>query len=589
MKSAIKKNFELAKYGIKADKLLFLIKIINLLFSSVFSYATLILPKYLLIAIREKSIVSIMFTLASFFGVSCIYLVYTYLTAPILEKRKEKMNIKILDEFLKHSINLKLAFFEQEASYDKYTLVFNKCCNLVQLSVDSLLDIISSIIQLGLVISIISWLDRWIIILLILGSILYSYINNKIKKINYKFQKKMNTSNRKLNYLYRLFHIPEFIRDIRANNLIHLIFRKKDVLAETILNDTVTNAKNIIKHSSIINLLGYIESFVITLYFAICVIREIIWYDDFIVSLNAYNRLKSVCSQLFELYNRIFENSLYINDYIDFMNNKEYLLISGKLEIHANQIESIIFRNVSFKYPNKDKLVLKNISFTIKKGEKVALIGKNGAGKTTIVKLLLRLYDASDGEILINNLPLCEYNIDSLRRAISVLFQDYTIYAFSIRDNIALGKDMSEEKLNKAIQMADMEPQVASTPRGLETPITSQFLDQGVEFSGGELQRLALCRIFASENDFLILDEPTSNLDPIIESRLFERLLDESGSTTMIIISHRLTFTYKMDRIICIEKGQLAEQGSHSELMQIESGIYKSLYIHNLNKYSQTF
>lgn len=256
----------------------------------------------------------------------------------------------------------------------------------------------------------------------------------------------------------------------------------------------------------------------------------------------------------------------------------------GDRKIYLSDIEKIEFKNVSFSYPNSRTQALHNVSFTISKGERIAVIGNNGAGKTTIIKLLLKLYDPQSGEIEINGTNIKNYDVISLRKTFSVLFQDYTIYPFSIRDNITLGQELSVEKIEYSLQCVDLLKKIQSLINGIDTPITSQMNNSGVEFSGGESQRLALARIYASSSNFVVLDEPTSNLDPLIEYNLYKSLLSTLGEKTIIIISHRLTFTYKMDRILCFNDGRLIEDGSHDELLK-HNGYYAQIYHLSTEKY----
>lgn len=193
--------------------------------------------------------------------------------------------------------------------------------------------------------------------------------------------------------------------------------------------------------------------------------------------------------------------------------------------------------------------------------------------------MLLRLYEPDRGSILINGRDIRTYQIASLRSSIAVLFQDYAIYPFSVSDNVKIGKNISKDAVCDALKKVGMLERVLRLTNGIDTPITSQMEDDGVEFSGGEAQRIAIARMYACDSKLLILDEPTSNLDPVIENELYENILDDSKEKTVIIISHRMAFTYKMDKIICMKSGSIEEEGTHNELLQIEDGLYKKWLI----------
>ena len=229
---------------------------------------------------------------------------------------------------------------------------------------------------------------------------------------------------------------------------------------------------------------------------------------------------------------------------------------------------------------------MQNINLKINKGEKIGIIGKSGAGKTTIIKLIIRLYNPDSGEILLNRINLKEYNTIDLLKAINILFQDFAVYAFSIRDNITLGRDVSDEDIFSSLDKLSLREKIETV--GLDTAITSQLNEKSVELSGGETQRIAIARVYNNDSSFLILDEPTSNLDMLSEYNLFKDVLaSDSRFETSVIISHRLTLTYKMDKIFVLNNGIIQEEGSHTELLQ-KDGIYADMYKMQTEKYVDT-
>ena len=331
-------------------------------------------------------------------------------------------------------------------------------------------------------------------------------------------------------------------------------------------------------------ILSHVETFLTSLYFIFETVRGTVALGDFFVALNSYSTIKSAIASILSSCNSIYENDLYITHYENFMNEPE--LSDNSDAVRLDRIDRIEFRNVSFTYPNGVSESISDLSFVIEKNQKVAIVGCNGAGKTTIVKLLLRLYEPSRGEILINNRNIKDFQVVSLRATIGVLFQDYSIYPFSIRDNVQVGKTVSTEKIEDALRKVRMLNKVLSLKNGLDTAITNQMEDEGVELSGGEAQRIAIARMYTCACPTIILDEPTSSLDPIIENELYDTILDDSKDKTVIIISHRLAFTYKMDKIICMQNGCKVEEGTHNELIKIENGNYRSMVEVNTKRYA---
>lgn len=581
MISMLKRYVYILKFCIQLDATYFCMKLALTIFTFVSSAITLLLPKYLLSSLSQGNFRDVTTLMLIILVVSLLSSTIKKLTSPIIAKRREKMNSQVIDAFLRKSINLNLSFFDERGNYDKYALVFNQCCSILQNSIDILCSLLSASMQFALVIYVLAWVPSFVLIVLCALCIYQTYISHKINEENYTFQKQQVHHNKKINYIYRLFYTPEFMRDIRINDIKEFIFRKKDSVADTIIRESYEITSRVSTKQWFIALLSSVENFITYLYFSFNVINKTIWYDDFIVSLNAYNQLKATLLQIISATAQLTTNDLYIKDYISFMDSP--------LEIHGGSrellvIDQIDFRNVSFKYPNDNRFSLKNITFSITANEKVAIIGKNGAGKTTIVKLLLRLYDPTEGTILINNINIEEYSISSLRKAMSVIFQDYSTYAFSIEENLTLGSSASDKEIIYALKQVNMYDKIFGLPKGTQSPITSQLYDDGIELSGGEKQRLALARIYLWKRAVTILDEPTSSLDPFVENSFYEKMLSDYPGT-LIIISHRITFSYRMSRIISLEDGTIKEIGTPTELLQKPDSLYKEMYDLNTKKY----
>ncbi len=577
----IKRYFRLLKYSMKLDRWYLPINLLLSVVSFGSSAISLLFPKLLLNAIAQAKFELIIRLLLLSFAVSLISAAIERITAPRLSLRRERINAKILDDFLHKSINLELECFDRPGAYDKYSVAFDQCCGVIQSTTNILLTLFSSVLQVILVIFVLSWIPVFVLLLFIIVCAVQSYLNNLSRRQNYALQKKMSSHNRKLNYLYRLFYVPEFMRDVRVNDMKDFIFQKKDSLNEVVFRDTYETGGKIANKTFLIALLSMAESFITMLFFSIEVIRQTIWYDDFVVSLNAYSRLKGAFSQILAVAVDLSANDMLTKDYLAFMDLPCELQCGNK---GLSKIHIIAFENVSFQYPNNTGYSLRDVSFSICEGEQVAIIGKNGAGKTTIIKLLLRLYEPSEGRILINGVDIAEYDISALRKAISVLFQDYSVYAFSIRENLTLGASVPEEKIMDALSRVNLLTKVMNLPLKLDTPITNQLYEGGVEFSGGEKQRLALARAYLRNQALFVLDEPTSNLDPFVESTFYEDLLSQT-TNTVIVISHRITFTYRMTKIICMNEGRIVEMGTPDELLENPKSLYKEMYDLNTEKY----
>ncbi|MCK4905651.1 ABC transporter ATP-binding protein [bacterium] len=290
---------------------------------------------------------------------------------------------------------------------------------------------------------------------------------------------------------------------------------------------------------------------------------------------NAQGQIQGVADDFANLY----KNALFLNDYYELKELNpgiERRDIGVSLDVN---ISSIKFEEVSFKYPESEKYALKDASFEIKLGECVCLVGENGAGKSTIIKLILRLYEPELGRILINDRDVRDYSLDELRKNFGVLMQDFSIYPFSVKENIFVGdinKMDDEAKLQESIDYAGLKEKVETLPKK-ENTILGRMFGKGEDLSIGEWQRLGLARVFFRNAPVIILDEPTSALDPKMESLILEHFRKMTAGKLSIIVSHRFSSARIADRIIVIDSGKVVETGTHSELIK-EDGLYAQLF-----------
>jgi ABC-type multidrug transport system fused ATPase/permease subunit len=283
---------------------------------------------------------------------------------------------------------------------------------------------------------------------------------------------------------------------------------------------------------------------------------------------------------------RIYEDKLRIDNFRKFEQFENRQPAKGGRELSGDV--GIEFRNVSFSYPGTDKVILHGLTFSIGKKEKVCIIGLNGAGKSTVMKLLLRFYDASDGEILINHVNIKEYDLLSLRKCFSSFFQDIVSYAFTLGENITISDvykaDGDQEGLRDALRRSDATGLAEGLPKGLGQYITRHFDEDGAELSGGQYQKLALARTFYRDCPVLLLDEPSASLDPEAEHKVFQYLEGFCKDKTAVFTSHRLSNVHLADRIILLEDGRVAEQGTHTQLLG-NRGRYAQLYKYQADKF----
>ncbi len=271
------------------------------------------------------------------------------------------------------------------------------------------------------------------------------------------------------------------------------------------------------------------------------------------------------------------------NDYLEIF--FEYLDIPTEMHYGTIPTEKrmdnkydIEFHNVSFKYPNTEKYVIKNLNFKFRVGDRIAVVGMNGSGKTTMIKLLCRLYDPTEGYITLNGIDIQKYDYEDYLNLFSVVFQDFRLFSFSVGENVAASVEYDETKVWDSLNKAGMLERVKAMPEGLKTPIYKDFEENGVEISGGEAQKLAIARALYKDAAFVILDEPTASLDPIAEHEIYSRFNDMVKDKTAVYISHRLSSCRFCDRIIVFDDGALIQDGSHDKLLENIGGKYYELW-----------
>lgn len=272
-------------------------------------------------------------------------------------------------------------------------------------------------------------------------------------------------------------------------------------------------------------------------------------------------------------------NTKYVKMYFDFLDipNRKY---EGTLPVEKRDDDrfTIEFRHVSFRYPGTDRDVLKDFSIRFRIGERLAVVGKNGSGKTTFIKLLCRLYDPTEGEILLNGIDIRKYDYQEYLSLFSVVFQDFKIPAFPIGQNVAASTEVDEERAVDALERVGLGDLLKKLPEGLDTPLYTDFDKNGVDISGGEAQKVAIARALYHDTPFVILDEPTAALDPLAEYEVYSKFDELVGTKTAVYISHRLSSCQFCNDILVIDEGKAVQRGNHNELIQEKEGLYYALW-----------
>lgn len=522
-----------------------------------------------------------------FFAVGMINEIITIICDYAQLTAQKKVFKNLNNMIFEKAAELDVSCYEDPAFYDSYQRATEILTGGYFLSfcVD-LANVIGAVISLFLVIGVVVSIDP--VYLLFLAPVMLVFvIQLKKSKLFYQRYMEMTTNNRIKAYTQRTVFLKDFSKDIRTSNIFGVMFSRFEKAVKDNIYIIKTYGKRLFFLSMIGSFFGEIIPIVGT--YSLASYQFIndsgLNISGFSVVLSSINSIRSTTMTIANSLSELSNMALYFQNLHDFFNYKSKINSGDKI---AGEFESLEFKNVSFKYPSARDYSLKNVNLKINKGETTALVGVNGAGKTTLIKLLLRFYDVTEGEILYNGINIKEYNFESYREKFATVFQDYKTFALSVNENVMCRECSDEEKLiaEEALKQSGVWDKIQTLPHGADTVLTREFDDKGAGLSGGEAQKTAVARMFSKKFDIAILDEPSSALDPIAEYNMYENLIKATNNKTVIYISHRLSSAVLSDRIFVLGNGTMLESGTHHELMEA-GGEYNTMFTLQASSYNR--
>ena len=498
------------------------------------------------------------------------------------EKEKPKIRQKIKLMLYEKAKELDLACYDDPEFYNDQVLAISEVDKQIDRGIQFIQNTLAGItvfVSTGIYFLM---KDKVSIIFAAASFVLSFVFNQMYNKLNYLVRVESIPFSRKRDYVKRIFYLNDYAKEIRLNpDVSDILFARFEEA-----NTEVYQVEK--KYANRKFLLGFLRRYVSNamfgdvLYISYLVfqaaVRGALSFSTVAILYNSFGRMKEGMRIFTDVYPFASETSLYVSRIRKFLDYEPQITSEEGL-IPSDQAKEIELKKVSFAYGDRCDMLLKEIDLHIRPGEKIALVGYNGAGKTTLVKLLMRLYDVKSGEILADGTDIRKYDVAKYRGTIGTVFQDFRIFGGNIKENVILNVEEcgDEARIRQALTDSGLISRVNALPAGLDTQLTTEFSKEGVNLSGGESQKLAIARVFYKNAGLMILDEPSSALDPIAEYQLNHAMMEATKDKSVIFISHRLSTTRLADRIIMLENGRIVEQGSHEELLQL-NGKYAQMW-----------
>lgn len=415
--------------------------------------------------------------------------------------------------------------------------------------------------------------------IIILGTIINLRLRTISEKSLFTYFGEVMDMNRNVLYYFEYGNNYHTGKDIRLYNQRDLFKKKITGFVEDFEKMFNKSGKMRSKYDGIDGLISSLLGGLVYIFVGLKAIIGTISVGSIVQYTGSIHQFMAGSTRMLSSINSIINNNQYLQLYLDFLNieGEKY---KGTLPIEKrddNEYE-VEFKNVSFKYPGTEKYVLKNISMKLNIGQRLAIVGMNGSGKTTFIKLLSRLYDPNEGEILLNGINIKKYDYDEYLNLFSIVFQDFKLFSFSLGQNVASSVDYSEDLVVDSLEKAGLNERLNKMPKGIETPLYKNFDEDGVEISGGEAQKIGLARALYRDSPIIILDEPTAALDPIAEFEIYSKFNEIVGTKTAFYISHRLSSCRFCDEIAVFHEGKIIQKGKHDDLLVDIDGKYYELW-----------
>ncbi len=501
-------------------------------------------------------------------------------------REREKLDLGIQSMLYKKAAKLDMEKYDDPGYYSDFILAVEMSSENIKYMLTNVKHYIGEIVSFIAISAVMVTIDPVCLLIVILSVVFFIPVGKYTGDLMMKRRKAVTEKHRKGDYFARLFYLRDYAGEIRTGSLYPLLDKRFGESADDIVKTQNKYVKKIdsifFVQESVIQVIGFMV--ILTLYIGYqTLVTGNMSAGDFVATFNGAVQIGSGILFLTVYGVRNFtERAGMIEKYRIFL-AETTKVVDGKDVAECGTPETIEVKNLSFRYQGKEENALSDVSFRIEPGEKIALVGYNGAGKTTLTNLLLRLYDVTGGSVEIGGKDIRDVTVDSHRARFSAVFQDFQMFGATVGENVALEKNYDSERVMDALRKAGFSKDL---PDGADTILLREFDDDGLMLSGGEQQKIAIARAFYKNCPYIILDEPSANLDPVSEYELNKAISETCTDRTVVFISHRLSTTRHADRILMLEKGRVVESGSHDELMKLD-GKYAYMFRLQAEKYTE--
>ncbi len=590
-KRTFKNNGYMLALIIKACPGVPILALISTVLGSVHSFLlNTYLYQYALNALQEgKELKIILITLGCMFGYSILYMLFQNISNCYFELKYPKVEAYIQNLLQKKAVEVDLSCFESSTFYDTYVKATGEALIRAYTVMNNILDVIGITINVVAVGTLIITIDPIFLLIAFLPFLCTLLIGKKRNRLKYNYNMRNKEVARQRDYVRRTFYLNDFSKEMRLTEMWKVMYKR--------MHSSISEMKELVnKYGYKMMFFRYLFDFVFDIVvdlgsiiiaaYKTLVAKSMLLGDCFVV-INSISNIAGSVNYIGDIFFKIDENSLYVDNLRDFLEYEVHITEDENAPA-VSSFEKLELKNITFGYEGQETPALSNVNMTVNVGEKIAIVGYNGAGKTTLIKLLQRLYDPSEGEVLLNGENIKNYRLSSYRNLFGTVFQDYRLFATTVAENVMLRGNITDEDrvvVKNALKKSGIYSKIESLSNGVDSNVTREFDNEGAMFSGGEAQKISIARIFAGNQEIVIMDEPTSALDPIAEQEMYHNMFEACEGKTVIFISHRLSSATKADRVYMFENGEIIEQGTHSELLSM-NGKYADMWHKQADTYA---